>query len=56
VRRVSLAAQRFGFTTDDLVQLALTGAQAAFLPEMDRLALTRELEREIADLRAELGI
>jgi len=51
-----LAAQRFGFTTDDLVQLALTGAQAAFLPEMDRLALTRELEREIADLRAELGI
>lgn len=51
-----LAVQQFGFTADDLVHLVLTGARAAFLPEADRLALVRELEREIADLRAELGV
>ncbi len=51
-----LAARRFGFTADDLARLTLTGARAAFLPEADRLALARDLEGAIADLRAELGV
>ncbi|ABU58510.1 adenosine deaminase [Roseiflexus castenholzii DSM 13941] len=55
-REYRLAVQHFGFTADDLVRLTLTGAHAAFLPKADRLALARELEREIADLRADLGV
>ncbi len=51
-----LAVQQFGFSAGDLVQLTLTGARAAFLPEADRLALARELEEESAGLRAELGV
>ncbi|MGQ9547351.1 MAG: adenosine deaminase [Roseiflexus sp.] len=51
-----LATQHFGFTADDLLRITLTGAHAAFLSEMDRMALARELEKEIADLRTELGV
>ncbi len=51
-----LAVQQFGFSAGDLVQLTLTGARAAFLPEADRLALARELEEESAGLRSELGV
>lgn len=51
-----LAVRRFGFTADDLAHLTLTGARAAFLPETDRLALARDLQGAIADLRAELGV
>jgi adenosine deaminase len=51
-----IAAQLFGFDTDDLITLALNSVRAAFLPQEDKLALLRRFEREIDALRAELGL
>jgi adenosine deaminase len=51
-----LAARMFGFDASDLTALVLNGVRASFLPQSDKLALTDQLEREIAALRAELGV
>ncbi|HEX5165794.1 MAG TPA: adenosine deaminase [Thermomicrobiales bacterium] len=47
-------ADHCGFTLDELVELNLNAARAAFLPEAERASLVASFESEIAGLREEL--
>lgn len=51
-----LVAQGFGFTPAELGVLVLNSANAAFLPESEKQVLARDLEGQIARLRADLGV
>jgi adenosine deaminase len=48
------AADRLGFSFDELARMALNGFDCAFLPYDERRALRAGAERELAALRAEL--
>jgi adenosine deaminase len=45
-----------GFTADDLCRAVLTAARASFLPPAERAALCRQLDDELAALRAHIGV
>ncbi len=51
-----LAVRAFGFTTNDLVTLALNSARATFLPQAEKNALIARMEQEITALRHELQV
>jgi adenosine deaminase len=51
-----LLAERFGFSLDELVELSLRAARAAFLPQSERDALACRFAAQMADLRQELGL
>ncbi|WP_246320779.1 adenosine deaminase [Paenibacillus germinis] len=43
-------ADRFGFTTPELVKLIMNGVDAAFMEDHDKLSLRREMEEEMSSL------
>ncbi|TXK78372.1 adenosine deaminase [Paenibacillus sp. N3.4] len=43
-------ADRFGFTTPELIKLIMNGVEAAFMGEEDRVLLRREMEDELTSL------
>ena len=43
-------ADRFGFTTPELVKLIMNGVDAAFMEEHDKLSFRREMEDELSSL------
>lgn len=49
-------AYYFNFTVDDICVLVLNSVRAAFLPEKEKEALFQRVEKELADLRAELKV
>jgi adenosine deaminase len=49
-------AGRFAFTVDEIVTLLHNAVNAAFMPTIARDALRQRMHREIAALRAELGV
>jgi adenosine deaminase len=49
-------AEHCGFTLDELVELNLNAARAAFLPDSERANLVAEFQSDIAALRDELGV
>lgn len=46
-----LAVKHFGFTSDDLCQLTLNAARAAFLPAAERGALVARIDQELRHVR-----
>lgn len=56
VHEYRVAAATFGFNADELATLVLNGARAAFLPAQERQLLTRQLQTDIATLRATIGV
>jgi adenosine deaminase len=53
-REYLVLAEIFGFTVDELADLSLRAARAAFLPPDERAALVARFEDELAALRGEL--
>jgi adenosine deaminase len=51
-----VAAGVFGFSAQELSEIVLNGARAAFLPEAEKAALLDSMAAEIEGLRAELGV
>ena len=53
-REYLVLAEIFGFTVDELADLSLRAARAAFLPPDERAALVARFEDDLAALRREL--
>jgi adenosine deaminase len=51
-----LAAQMFGFNAKELAGVMLDSVRATFLPPDEQAVLLGQFEREIASLRAEIGV